>query len=137
MKRSTTTGEFKPWQPESVQLTAEAYRDRAAVLQRELRTSQRWTTGYRRLALAGWIAFTAVLLWQGDAHAETLPASSIACVDNAAWQSQQVAGDFVLVQGCVYAYRDYQVRVESPGVVWVGLGDKEQQVWVDSEVLRP
>lgn len=108
------------------------------MLLRELRTSQRWCTGYRRLALAGWIAFTAALLWQPDAHAETLPQDSIACVDEAAWAEQtslKGAGLPELAPGCVFTARDYEVRVVTPNSVWIdGYG---MRVWVDGGVLRP
>lgn len=145
MSRSINTDEFKPWVPESVTPTAEDFRDRAAFLQRELRTSQRWCTGYRRLALLGWLAFTGTLLWQSDVHAETLPQDSIACVDEAAWSEQAGlvhAGIADLAEGCVFTSRDFQVRVETQTVfsgssVWVDLADKEQLVWVNGEVLRP
>lgn len=118
-------------------LTQADFRDRCAILQRELRTSQRWCTGYRRLALLGWIAFTAALLWQPDAHAETLPAGSVACVDAAAWAEQENSSIFALAPGCVYTYHDFQVTVDTPGVVWVELGDKRQQVWVYAAAVQP
>jgi hypothetical protein len=116
-------------------LAPEDHHYRAAFLQRELRTSQRWCTGYRRLALAGWIAFTAVLLWQPDAHAETLPRDSVACVDEAALVAQMSRCSTELAQGCVYVSRDYSVRVEDRNSVWVE--DADMLVWVDVGVLRP
>lgn len=133
MNNHRTTGQF-----ESVNLTREDFRDRAALAQRELRTAQRWCTGYRRLALAGWIAFTAALLWQPDAQADTLPAGSLACVDAAAWAEQQNQTMFEpLAQGCVYTFHDFEVSVVSLGVVWVDLGDKEQRVWVHAAAVQP
>lgn len=126
-----------------LELTKEDFRDRAAVLQRELRTSQRSCSGYRRLALLGWIAFTAALMWQGGARADTLPQDSLACVDEPAWAEQMSlmgAGIPALAQGCVFTNRDYVVRVESRTVfsgssVWIE--GKDMLVWVDGGVLLP
>lgn len=132
-----TTGEFEPWTPESVNLTRDDYRDRCAMLQRDLRTEQRWATGYRRLALLGWLAFLGALLWQPSAHADTLPAGSIACVDAAAWAEQENATIFELAPGCVYTYHDFEVSVEAPGVVWVEFGEKRQKVWVFAAAVQP
>lgn len=47
---------------------------------RELRTTQKWMAGYRRLALAGWLAFLGALLAHPSAKAEALPEHSMACV---------------------------------------------------------
>lgn len=132
------TGEFEPWTPESVNLTRDDFRDRCAMLQRELKTAQRWTTGYRRLALLGWLAFLGALLWQPSAHADTLPAGSLACVDAATWAEQQNQTMFEpAVPGCVYTYHDFEVSVEAPGVVSVDLGDRKQQVWVFAAAVQP
>lgn len=128
------TGEFEPWTPESVNLTRDDYRDRCAMLQRDLRTEQRWTAGYRRLALLGWLAFLGVLLWQPSAHADTLPAGSLACVDAATWAEQQNQTMFEpAVPGCVYTYHDFEVSVVAPGVVRIG----DLQVWVFAAAVQP
>lgn len=138
MKRSITTGEFEPWTPESVNLTRDDYRDRCAMLQRDLKTAQSWTTGYRRLALLGRLAFLGALLWQPSAHADTLPAGSLACVDAAAWAEQQNNTMFEpAVPGRVYTYHDFEVSVVAPGVVSVDLGDRTQQVWVFAAAVQP
>lgn len=108
--------------------------DNCAMLQRELKTSQRWTTGYRRLALLGWLAFLGALLWQPSAHADTLPAGSLACVDAATWAEQQNQTMFEpAVQGCVYTYHDFEVSVVAPGVVRIG----DLQVWVFAAAVQP
>ena len=134
MKRSITTGEFEPWKPESVNLTRDDYRDRCAMLQRDLRTEQRWTTGYRRLALLGWLAFLCALLWQPSAHPDTLPAGSLACVDAATWAEQQNQTMFEpAVPGCVYTYHDFEVSVLAPGVVRIG----DLQVYVYAAAVQP
>lgn len=134
MKRSITTGEFEPWTSESVNLTRDDYRDRCVILQRDLRTAQRWTTGYRRLALLGWLAFLGALLWQPSAHADTLPAGSLACADAATWAAQQNQTMFEpAVAGCVYTYHDFDVTVVAPGVVRIG----DLQVWVFAAAVQP
>lgn len=123
---------------ESVNLTRDDYRDRCAMLQRDLKTAQSWTTGYRRLALLGWLAFLGAMLWQPSAHADTLPAGSLACVDAETWAQQQNQTMFEpAVPGCVYTYHDFEVSVEAPGVVWVELGDRKQQVWVFAAAVQP
>ncbi len=142
--KSIITGEFQPVKPESVNLTREDFRDRAAALQRDLNTSQRWCSGYRRLALLGWLAFVGAVALQ-DARADTLPQDSLACVDEPAWSEQMSlmgAGIPALAPGCVFTLRDFTVRVATRTVfsgssVWVQLQDKEQLVWVDGGVLRP
>lgn len=105
-----------------------------AILQRDLRTAQRWTTGYRRLALLGWLAFVGAMLWQPSAHADTLPAGSLACVDAATWEEQQNQTMFEpAVPGCVYTYHDFEVAVVAPGVVQIG----DLQVWVYAAAVQP
>lgn len=127
-------GEFELWTPELVNLTPEDFRDRCAMLQRDLRTERRWTTGYRRLALLGWLAFLGALLWQPSAHADTLPAGSLACVDAATWAEQENQTMFEpAVPGCVYTYHDFEVEVVAPGVVRIG----DLQVWVFAAAVQP
>lgn len=105
-----------------------------AILQRELKTAQRWCTCYRRLALLGWLAFVGALLWQPSAHADTLPAGSLACADAATWAEQQNQTMFEpAVPGCVYTYHDFDVTVEVPGVVWIG----DLRVWVYAAAVQP
>lgn len=134
MKRSITPGEFEPWTAETVDLTRADFRNRCAILQRELKTAQRWNTGYRRLALLGWLAFVGALLWQPEAHADTLPAGSLACADAATWAEQQNQTMFEpAVPGCVYTYHDFDVTVEAPGIVWVG----DLRVYVYAAAVQP
>lgn len=114
------------------------------VAQRELRTCERYRTGYRRLALLGWLAFVgAIALQSTPAPADTLPQDSLACVDEPAWSEQMSlmgAGIPALASGCVFTNRDYDVTVESRTVfsgssVWID--GKDMLVWVDGGVLRP
>lgn len=108
-----------------------------AILARELRTACKWRDGYRRLALLGWLAFVGALLLQPEAHAETLPANSIVCVDEDAWLAQMNAKPLELAVGCVFTYRDNTVDVERTSVFGgseVRVGD--MLIWVNSAELE-
>ena len=103
---------------------------------KEHRTTRRWLTAYRRLALLGWLAAIGAAFIP-QARADTLPANSIACVDQEAWLAQMNAKPLELAAGCVFTYRDYSVDVEHElvfGGSEVRIG--EMLIWVDTGALR-
>lgn len=103
---------------------------------REHRNTSRLLVVYRYLAIIGWLmAIGAALMPQ--AKADTLPANSIACVDQDAWLAQMNAKPLELAAGCVFTYRDYNVDVEHElvfGGSEVRIG--EMLIWVDTGALR-
>ena len=103
---------------------------------REHRNTRRWRDGYRRLALLGWLAAIGAAFIP-QAKADTLPANSIACVDQDAWLAQMSAKPLELATGCVFTYRDYRVDVERElvfGGSEVRIG--EMLIWVNTGALR-
>jgi hypothetical protein len=103
---------------------------------REHRNTNRMLTVYRYLAIIGWLMAIGTALMP-QAKADTLPANSIACVDQDAWLAQMNAKPLELAAGCVFTYRDYSVDVERElvfGGSEVRIG--EMLIWVDTGALR-
>lgn len=107
-----------------------------AVSRRELRTTQRWNTAYRWLALAGWaLAVTAIVVHPADAA--TLPAGSLACDNALAYETQMLTFSettLVAASGCVFTDRDLVVKVVSGNEVFVE--EIGFSVWADVGVLQ-
>lgn len=86
--------------------------------------------------MLGWLAAVGAAFIP-QAKADTLPANSIACVDQDAWLAQMNAKPLELAAGCVFTYRDYSVDVERElvfGGTEVRIG--EMLIWVNTGALR-
>ena len=102
------------------------------------RAAHRHLSIYRWVAIVGWLIAIALLTLQPTyASASTLPAGSLACDDELAYEAQMLTfSDATLVAdvGCVFTDRDLQVHVVSGNEVFVE--ELEFSVWADVEVLQ-